>query len=98
MSKIKQFFVKITCETIKVSIVLIVLLFFSLIITNKVLAFSVTNPSPNPFNPGLGQTSTISFSVDSTQYVTVQIVNQFTSKTMLLKPILILICGTLLML
>jgi len=67
-------------KTMKVCIVLIVLLFFSLIITNKVLAISVTNPSPNPFNPGQGQTSTISFSVDNTQYVKVQIVNQFTSK------------------
>jgi len=79
MSKIKQFFVKITCEAIKVSIVLIVLLFFSLIIADKVLAISVTNPSPNPFNPGQGQKSTISFSVDSTQYVTVKIVNQYTT-------------------
>jgi len=35
----------------------------------------VTNPTPNPFNPNLGQTTSISFSVDDTQYVTVKIVN-----------------------
>jgi hypothetical protein len=58
---------------------IIILLALSFVVTSSVYAITVTNPSPNPFNPGSGQTSTISFSVDSTQYVKVQIVNQFTS-------------------
>jgi len=47
----------------------------SLIITQRVYGITVTNPTPNPFNPNLGQTTSISFSVDNTQYVTVKIVN-----------------------
>lgn len=60
------------------AIILLVLLSF--LVANNVYAITVTNPSPNPFNPGAGETSTISFSVDNSQYVTVQIVNQFSSK------------------
>lgn len=51
----------------------------SLVITQRVYGITVTNPTPNPFNPNLGQTTSISFSVDSTQYVTVKIVNCRTS-------------------
>lgn len=47
----------------------------SLIITQRVYGITVTNPTPNPFNPNLGQMTSISFSVDNTQYVTVKIVN-----------------------
>jgi len=52
----------------------------SLVITQRIYAITVTNPTPNPFNPGSGQTASISFSVDNTQYVTVRIVNSLTSK------------------
>jgi len=48
---------------------------FSLLIEQRIYAITVTNPTPNPFNPGSGQTTSISFSVDTTQYVTVKIVN-----------------------
>jgi len=52
-----------------------VMFLFSLLISQRTYAITVTNPSPNPFNPGSGQSTTISFSVDNTQYVTVKIVN-----------------------
>jgi len=51
----------------------------SLLITQKIYAISVTNPTPNPFNPGYGQTTSISFSIDNSQYVTIKIVNCKTS-------------------
>ena len=57
----------------------LVIFLFSLLIVQRIYAITVTNPTPNPFNPGSGQTTSISFSVDNTQYVTVRIVNCRTS-------------------
>jgi len=51
------------------------LFLFSLLFAQKTYAIVVTNPTPNPFNPGAGQRTSISFMVDNTQYVTVKIVN-----------------------
>lgn len=67
MIRVKRLFYMF-CITLMIFIV-------SLIITQRVYAITVTNPTPNPFNPNLGQTTSISFSVDNTQYVTVKIVN-----------------------
>jgi len=65
---------------------IIILLALSFVVTNSAYAITVSNPSPNPFDPGQGQVSNISFSVDNSQYVTVQIVNQFSSKNDASKP------------
>jgi hypothetical protein len=63
-----------------ISLVLLLSL-FSLLFAQKANAMIVGAPYPNPFNPGAGQKTTISFSVDTSQYVTVQIVNQFTAQS-----------------